>query len=100
MTRNEIITRLLSLAVQLEAEGNDMSALAVSSAVAELMLLPARKAEAAQDDLTRAAEQAQAQIARDFDRVQNRIDQVHRDFENIIRVQFGHKHPSGYWPPA
>jgi len=93
MTRNEIITRLLSLAIQLEAEGKDISALAVSSAVAELMLLPARKAEAADDELTRAADEAQAQIARDFDRVQ-------REFDNIIRLKFGPQHPAGYWPPA
>ena len=93
MTRNEIITRLLSLAVQLEAEGKDMSALAVSSAVAELMLLPARKAQAAEDEFTRAADQALDDVARKFDKVS-------REFDNIIRLKFGHQHPAGYWPPA
>ena len=94
MTRNEAITRLLSLSTALEAEGKDMSAMACTYAAAQLMLLP-NQGEG--DEIGRAARETQEKIERDFDRVQARIDQVERDFRNIINVQFGHQHPSDWW---
>lgn len=92
MTRNEAITRLLTLSTQLEAEGKDMSAMACTYAAAQLMLLP-NHGEG--DEIGRAAREAQDKIRRDFDRVQARMDDVERTFRNIIDVQFGHQHPSG-----
>lgn len=94
MTRNEAITRLLTLSTQLEADGKDMSAMACTYAAAQLMLLP-NHGEG--DEIGRAAREVQEKIERDFDRVQARIDQVERQFRNIINVQFGHQHPSGGW---
>lgn len=94
MTRNEAITRLLSLSTQLEADGKDMSAMACTYAAAQLMLLP-NQGEG--DEIGRAAREVQDKIARDFALVQARIDQVEREFRNIINVQFGHQHPSGGW---
>ena len=94
MTRNEAITRLLSLSTQLEADGKDMSAMACTYAAAQLMLLP-NHGEG--DEIGRAAREVQEKIERDFDQVQARIDKVERQFRNIINVQFGHQHPSGGW---
>ena len=94
MTRNEAITRLLTLSTQLEADGKDMSAMACTYAAAQLMLLP-NHGEG--DEIGRAAREAQDRLTREFDRVQARIDQVHREFAKIIQVQFP-QHPSGQAP--
>ena len=67
MTRNEAITRLLSLSTQLEADGKDMSAMACTYAAAQLMLLP-NQGEG--DEIGRAAREVQEKIERDFDQVQ------------------------------
>ena len=94
MTRNEAITRLLTLSTQLEADGKDMSAMACTYAAAQLMLLP-NHGEG--DEIGRAAREAQDRLTREFDRVQARIDQVHREFAKIIQVQVP-QHPSGQAP--
>lgn len=89
MTRNEAITKLLSLSSELSRQGKDMSAQACTYAAAQLMLLP-NHGEG--DEIGRAARDAQDQITRAFDRVQAQVDRVQQDFENIINLSFPHRH--------
>lgn len=81
MNRHEMITQLLLLSSELEAEGRDMAALSCSQTAAKLMLLPL---ESQQDEIGRAASHSTAQL--------------NRDFENIIAISFGRRHPSGKVP--
>ena len=76
-----MITQLLLLSSELEAEGRDMAALSCSQTAAKLMLLPL---DTHQDEIGRSSRAAHAQIERDFD--------------NIIRIAFGDRHPSGKVP--
>lgn len=76
-----MITQLLLLSTELEAEGRDMAALSCSQTAAKLMLLPA---ETHQDEIGRATSHSTAQLNRDFD--------------NIISIAFGRRHPSGKVP--
>lgn len=81
MTRPEMIRELLNMSSALEAEGRDMAALACSQAAAQLMLVNTINPTS---DMTPTVTAAQSQLD--------------RDFNNIISIAFGRRHPSGKVP--